>query len=186
MVTDHDEVSQWVKKYTKELYSYTQSKIFDQREVEDIVQNTFLAALESHHKYERKSKPKTWLFAILKNKIADFLRAKYKHANTILLDPVETCFDKNGAWEECHRPQNWPIEERLLDDPEFIKVIRSCISNLPSKWSSAIQLKYLHEQNSTTICDSLKITMVNYWQMIHRAKVMLRLCVESNWVKPSE
>lgn len=184
MINDQNEIAQWVELYTKDLYSYTQSKISNQQAVEDIVQNTFLAALESYRKFERESNPKTWLFAILKNKIADFLRSKYKEANiNIALNPLEICFDENGAWEECHRPKNWHIEEQVLDNPEFMQVLRSCLDNLPSKWSSAIQLKYLHEQSSQNICNDLNISMVNYWQMIHRAKVMLRLCVESNWLK---
>ncbi len=112
---------------------------------------------------------------------------KYKQAEIkIPLDPLEICFDKDGAWQNCHRPRKWHKEELLLDNPEFRQVLRNCLSNLPSKWSTAIQLKYLHAQSSKNICNDLKITMVNYWQMIHRAKVMLRLCVESNWLKPRE
>ena len=177
-------MTEWVKIYTKELYAFTQTRIADVQSAEDIVQNTFLAALESYPRFERKSNPRTWLFAILKNKIADFLRQKYKDAEMkVSIDPLDICFDEDGSWRECHRPNKWHIDEELLDDAAFLEVLKNCFSHLPSKWSSAVQLKYVYEHSSKEICNELQITLANFWQMIHRAKVMLRFCLESNWLK---
>ena len=49
MVAATDEISSWVKAYTADLYAYTLSKVKNKLSAEDIVQNTFLAALESLH-----------------------------------------------------------------------------------------------------------------------------------------
>ncbi len=183
MIADKNEITTWVKAYTRDLYAYTQSKIPDKEAAEDIVQNTFLAAVESYSKFRHDSNPKTWLFAILKNKIADYLRQKYKQTDiNQSFDPLEICFDKDGSWNPCHKPEHWLFdEEELLDNPEFNQVLKNCVEHLPAKWSSAVQLKYFYEDNSNEICDRLKITLTNFWQMIHRAKVMLRFCLESNW-----
>lgn len=184
MMADQKEITEWVKIYTNDMYAYTESKIPDKESAEDIVQNTFLAALEAYPKFERKSNPKTWLFAILKNKIADFLRQKYKDAEAkISADPLDICFDKYGAWRDCHKPKDWHIEEELLDNAQFNLALENCFRSLPAKWSSAVQLKYFYEHNSKEICDKLDITLSNLWQMIHRAKVMLRFCIETNWLK---
>lgn len=180
-----EEVTHWVKTYTKELYQFAESRISNREIIDDILQNTFLAAFEGYSKFEGKSNPKTWLFAILKNKIADYFREKYKKSKIQeQFDPLEVCFDKYGSWEPCHRPTDWAIEEQeLLDNPDFNLILKGCFEKLPAKWASAIQLKYLSETTSKSICENLGITLANYWQTIHRARVMLRFCIESNWFK---
>ncbi len=185
MVADKNEIATWVKVYTVDLFTYTIAKVSNKEAAEDIVQNTFLAAVESYSKFKHESNPKTWLFAILKNKIADYFRRKYKQTDiNQSFDPLEICFDKDGSWNPCHKPEHWQFdEEELLDNQQFNLVLKSCFEHLPAKWSSAVQLKYFYEDNSTEICDRLKITQTNFWQMIHRAKVMLRFCLESNWFK---
>jgi len=187
-MTDKNEIPTWVKAYTKDLFAYTISKVPDKESADDIVQNTFLSAVEGYSKFKHQSNPKTWLFAILKNKIADHLRNKYKKAginNTF--DPLEICFDEDGWWKPCHRPDDWNIDEQqLLDNPEFNRVLKSCVDHLPAKWSSAVQLKFFYEENSGEICEQLKISVTNFWQMIHRAKVMLRYCLENNWFKKQD
>lgn len=182
-----EQIADWVKIYTKELYAYTASKVSDRELLDDIVQNTFLAALEGYSRFEGKSNPKTWLFAILKNKIADYFREKYKRSGAKeQFNPLDECFDQYGSWEPCHRPQDWETDEQeLLDNPEFNDVLKNCFDKLPGKWSAAIELKYLSDYNSKDICENLGISMANYWQTIHRAKVMLRFCIESSWFKRS-
>jgi RNA polymerase sigma-70 factor (ECF subfamily) len=184
MDTVTSEISSWVKLYTNEMYHYTVLKVTNKETAEDIVQNTFLAAIESYPKFKHQSNSKTWLYAILKNKIADYLRHKYKESSTIQpMDPLNICFDENGTWRDCHRPIDWHNEEQLLDNPQFNSILKNCFENLPQKWSSAVQLKYFYEHNSKVICNDLNITPANFWQMIHRAKVMLRFCLETNWFK---
>lgn len=184
METANLEISSWVKLYTNEMYHYTFLKVNNKEAAEDIVQNTFLAAIESYLKFKHESSSKTWLYAILKNKIADYLRNKYKESSTIeSIDPLNICFDENGTWRDCHKPKHWLIEEELLDNPLFNSILQKCFENLPQKWSFAVQLKYLYEHNSKDICNDLNITLANLWQMIHRAKVLLRFCLETNWFK---
>ena len=59
--------------------------------------------------------------------------------------------------------------------------LKECISNLPEKWNLAISYKYFSNQKTEVICQELGITTSNYWQIIHRAKLLLKKCVESKW-----
>ncbi|MGI8581930.1 MAG: RNA polymerase sigma factor, partial [Chitinophagaceae bacterium] len=72
------EISSWVKTYTKDLLTYTISKVHQNELAEDLVQDTFLSAYQSYENYKGRSNVKTWLFSILKHKIADHYRSKYK------------------------------------------------------------------------------------------------------------
>ena len=173
----------WVKIYSKDLYAYTISKI-DQKEVaEDIVQDTFLSAHQSYENFKGNSNVKTWLFSILKNKIADYYRNKYKSNTESSSGIIEKYFDENHHWKPAYRPLDWGNEKELLDDPDFAKALKECFEKLTQQGPIAVRLKYLEEQNAETICSKLEISKTNYWQIIHRAKLQLRNCLELKWFR---
>lgn len=172
-----------VKLYTKDLFSYTLSKVRQKEIAEDLVQEVFIAAYQSYDKYEGKSNTKTWLFAILKHKIADYYRFTYKKSAEVSVSVVENFFDENQRWKAEYRPTDWGNEKELLDDPEFQKTLKNCLEKLPQKWSSAVRLKYLEDHDADGICNQLEITKPNFWQIIHRAKLQLRNCLELKWFK---
>src|ERR1700752_3746381 len=72
---------QWVKAHADYLYAYTLSRINNEEQAKDLVQETFLAALEKADKFEGKSSERTWLTAILKNKIIDIYRKRSSGLN---------------------------------------------------------------------------------------------------------
>lgn len=183
MDTVKDDIILLVQLHTKELFSYTVSKVQQREIAEDLVQETFIAAYQSYHKYEGKSNAKTWLFSILKHKIADHYRATYKKSAEISFGTVELFFDENQSWKPEYRPTDWGKESELLDDIEFQKTLKRCLENLPEKWSSAVRLKYLEDHNADGICNQLEISKPNFWQIIHRAKLQLRNCLELKWFK---
>jgi RNA polymerase sigma-70 factor (ECF subfamily) len=178
-----EEISTWVKIYTKDLFSYTITKVHQKEIAEDLVQDAFLSAYQSYENYKGKSNVKTWLFSILKHKIADYFRSKYKSSTEVSSDLIDKFFDGNHRWKPECRPQHWTEEKELLDDPEFSKALNDCFNKLPDKWSYAVQLKFLEEHNSKIICSKLEITTSNFWQIIHRAKLHLRNCLELKWFK---
>ncbi len=183
MNTAKDDIISWVKIYTKDLFNYTLTKVEQKEIAEDLVQETFLSAHQSYTNYKGKSNAKTWLFAILKNKIADHYRSKYRNASEVSTSVVEQFFDENDRWKPEYKPTAWINETELLDDPEFSKTFKNCIKNLPEKWSSAVQLKYLKDHHTNIICSELEISPSNFWQIIHRAKLQLRNCLELKWFK---
>ncbi len=172
-----------VKTHTKELYAFTMAKVGQKEIAEDIVQETFLSAFQSYDNFQNKSSAKTWLFSILKHKIADHFRLQYKRGNEVSPDIIEKFFDENHRWKPEYRPKQWTEVDHLLDDPAFSKTLSDCLKALPDKWSSAIQLKYLEETESKEICSQLEITTSNFWQIIHRAKLQLRNCLDIKWFK---
>ena len=186
-------IEEWVKNYSDDLYRWALHKTSDKETAEDLVQEAFLAACRSLNSFQGKSQPKAWLIAILNNKIADHHRKQFKVAtiNTSQLngqpdgeDAPSDFFDSKGAWKPGARPSGrQEIEKHLLDDPEFLKVLGGCLKKLPGKWSAAIHLKYMEEKGGKEICQELRIAPTNFWQILHRAKIQLRACLEQNWFK---
>lgn len=178
-------IRNWVVAYTDRLYSYAYYKINDKELSEDLVQDTFVVAVESIGKFQHKAEPYTWLMGILKIKIASYFRQAYKKSEAISnpTDPsLSYFFDNEGSWIADQAPQAWNDETtNLLDDASFNAVMAGCRKKLPPKWDAILQLKFMHQKKSEIVCQELEITTTNLWQMMHRAKLQLRKCLETNW-----
>ena len=181
----------WVELHSDKMYSWALYKTNSKETAEDLVQETFMIAFQSFNKFEGKSDPKTWLFGILNHKIADHFRKIYRHTvvNESDRNPeagkdfLDTFFDANGSWIKEQRPKQWDEDLQLPDNPEFLNTLQVCMGKLPLKWSAAINLKYLEEKKGEIICQELEITPTNFWQILHRAKLQLRKCLEVHWFK---
>lgn len=178
-------VARWVHEFSDEMYTWTSHKISDKGAAEDLVQETFISAFQSFEKFQNKSSPKTWLFAILKNKIFDYYRQNIKLVSLSDEDQnkeLENLFDNDDQWKNESRPQEWDMDDKnLLDDAEFGGILQNCLEKLPTQWLSCIQLKYIGIKEGEEICQVLGLTSSNYWQILHRAKLQVRICLEKNW-----
>lgn len=182
MVQEKSTLSDWVNSYTDDMYSWAFHKVSDSELAQDLVQDTFLAAAEKIDGFKGDSSPKTWLFSILNNKIVDVYRKKSKKPVTIENQSFSKFFDKNGSWNKEYQPKIWDEEEEsLLDSLDFQKILQQCLNALPEKWSLCVKLKYLSGKKGEEICQEVGITTTNFWQIVHRAKLQLRDCVETNW-----
>lgn len=176
-------LSEWVEKYTDNMYSWAFHKVSNAELAADLVQDTFLAATEKMDSFKGNSSPKTWLFSILNNKIIDYYRKKINKADPHENETLIRFFEASGDWQESSKPRNWNLndEEHLLDNDEFQHILKNCLDALPEKWNLCVKLKYLSGKGGEEICQELEISTSNYWQIIHRAKLQLRDCVGSNW-----
>lgn len=180
----------WVNNYSDELYGYAMNKTSKPELSEDLVQETFFAALKSMDNFKGLSSERTWLFTILKFKIADYYRkasTKFEFSNTKLgkddgNSHVDNYFDEGGNWEDKYSPKNWSVDySQTLENKELASALNACIEKLPNNQKQLILLKLVEEEETEKVCKELNITATNYWVIIHRAKLQLRACLEINW-----
>lgn len=179
----------WVSRYADYLYSYAAFRIKDQDLARDLVQDTFLAALERREKFEGRSSEKTWLTAILKNKIIDVYRSRSsgfgKDVVQASIDaPDEDFFNQDdGHWNDQHGPAELGIEAHdALENKEFERILEACMNKLPALWLSVFSMKHIDDETTGYICDKLKLSSSNFWVIIHRTKVNLRSCLQKHWI----
>jgi RNA polymerase sigma-70 factor (ECF subfamily) len=178
----------WVKAYADYLYAFAITRVNDEDLAKDLVQETFLAALQRAAGFEGKSSERTWLTAILKNKIIDVYRKKSSGLNKVDVTTAEQqqqdFFDADtGHWEAKHAPVLFGIEATdPLHNKEFNAVLQLCMQKLPALWMSVFTMKHLDDATSESICAELKISPNNFWVIIHRAKLNLRACLQKNWI----
>ena len=183
-ITVNIDISDWVYDYGDDLFRYAFSKIRKKEVAEDLVQDTFVVAHTKIHSFEGNSSVKTWLIAILKNKIADYYRKQIKENLTDKeLDVNVSSFDVNGGWKEDKKPFSFEDTSHLLDNELFVKVFYDCIDALPKLWSGVVRLKYINPTKSKEICKELNISESNLWQIVHRSKLKLKDCLDVNWIK---
>jgi RNA polymerase sigma-70 factor (TIGR02943 family) len=177
----------WVDVHADYLYAYALTRLADEEQVRDLVQETFLAALERINNFEGRSSERTWLTAILKNKIIDVYRKKSRmgERKSIGASENETEFfdpDLNN-WKQEHWPQPLGVEENdPLHNKELNRVLQSCMKKLPPLWLAVFTMKHMDDESKETICAELKVSDANFWVIIHRAKVNLRSCLQKIWI----
>lgn len=184
--TDQGELTKWVRQYTGELFAWALKKGADRQLAEDLVQDTFLAAAENLASFRGGSQPKTWLVGILKNKMADHYRSllRGRLGQPLAGEDLVDHFKKNGHWSRNARPQSWREEpQQLMNVPAFNHIFDQCIDHLPDIMQACIRLKFLDEKKGEEICQELGISNTNYWQLVRRAKLQLRDCLEQNWFR---
>lgn len=180
----------WVDEHGDYLFKFALVRLKDPSKAEDMVQETFLAALKGGSSFSGRSGEKSWLVGILKNKICDYFRkASRETAFTDLefyADGERESFVPEGvsagAWHPHLGPLEWSATAGAgLDSEAFWKTYHNCAGKLPKNVSAVFSLREMDGVESREICAMLNISESNLWVMLHRARMALRRCLEINW-----
>ena len=179
----------WVDLYGDYLFKFALMRLRDAARAEDAVQETFLAALKGGKTFAGRSAEKSWLVGILKNKICDHYRRASRETS---FTDMEFYSDEDGdrfvadgqfkdGWIHELGPQEWTSPGASLDSEAFWKTFHDCSSKLPKNVSAVFSLREVDGVESKEICALLNISENNLWVMLHRARMALRRCLETNW-----
>jgi len=182
----------WVDQYADYLFNYAVVRLSDPEKAADVVQETFLSALKGQHTFRGNSTEKTWLTSILKRKIIDIYRKNSSNRESNLQDITDSFEDndyfdyygiKKGHWKEEKMPHsNSLMPEGEVENNELREILEKCIAALPENLAAVFVMKMIDDATSEEICKELDITPSNVWVMMHRARLKLRGCIESNWI----
>jgi RNA polymerase sigma-70 factor (ECF subfamily) len=184
-----DNPETWVDEYGDFLYRFALSRVKDPSVAEDLVQETFLAALRSRENFKGRSAGRTWLIAILKHKIVDYIRKKIREPASdkieSLSDLADSDFSDKGEWQI--RPSKWAINPgKIYEQKEFLDVLYRCLAELPERLSEAFMLREMDGLSTEEVCNVLDITATNCWVMLYRARMSLRGCLENKWLSAGQ
>ncbi|HLP31987.1 MAG TPA: sigma-70 family RNA polymerase sigma factor [Bacteroidia bacterium] len=178
----------WLEKYGDYLYSLAMLKTGKKEVSEDLVQDTFVSAFGAIDSFRGGSAEKTWLVSILQNKITDYYRKKdvLKDSDDYL-QQTDTTFYSNffdtesGHWNTGYASNEWLVTDNPSEQKEFYTVLHKCIEKMPAKLSGVFLSKFMDENTSENICKEMNLSPSNYWVIIHRAKLLMKNCLELNW-----
>ena len=174
----------WVDQHGDFLCRYALSRLGDRTIAEDLVQETFLAALRAEKNFSGRSAERTWFVGILKHKIIDHLRRQTRERQVSAVNSSgemgEELFDKNGWWRV--KPANWAGNpSNLLEKKEFWEAFRHCLESLPQRLHAVFSLREIEDLSTEEVCKALEITPGNLGVLLFRARMGLRRCLEINW-----
>jgi RNA polymerase sigma-70 factor (ECF subfamily) len=146
-----------VKRYSADIGVLANRLLGWPGEVEDVVQDIFLAAFVGLKKFRGQCHLKSWLFTITINKCRSY---RYK----------QMLWRRKNIQKV---PLNRPAVSELMDSETFNRV-RQAITALPAKYREPIVLRYLQELSISESSRILGISENSLQVRLNRAKQRLR------------
>ena len=173
-----------IQQHRAYLLRYAVLQLRNPEQAEDVVQETLLAALEGRARFAGGSSLKTWLTGILKHKILDAIRRKSREqplapAGDDDHDAVDALFKQDGHWQQM--PATWGDPEQALENRKFWEIFELCARLLPERTARLYMLREVMEMTTEEICQEFGITPTNLWVILHRARLVLRECLDIKW-----
>ncbi len=175
----------------RDMLRFARMQLRDGGAAEDMVQEALMAAMSSAKRFEGRAAFKTWMFAILRNKIVDHIRASSREicASALIgragedaeLEDFDVLFDRRGFWNPDDRPATWSDPEASFEQAAFWAVFDICMNNLPEHIARVYTMREFLELETAEICARLGITSSNCFVILHRARLGLRECLENRW-----
>jgi RNA polymerase sigma-70 factor (TIGR02943 family) len=171
-----------------QMLKFATLQLSDSHLAEDAVQEALIGALRNAKTFAGQAALKTWIFAILKNKIADVLRQKQRlvYAGSLRQEDEEKedfseLFNQKGMWQPDERPAGWGNPQDALHQSQFWLTFETCLEGLPGQQARVFMMREFIELDSDEICSTVGISTSNLNVMLHRARLRLRECLENRW-----
>lgn len=122
---------QLYRNYFQAVKMYVMNRTRCEEDAEEIVQDVFLAAIESMGIFGQRSRLISWLYGIARHEISDYYRKK--RVRTVLTSKVPFLFEMLGD-------ENWEEKYDKITVNEQIKVV---LDRLFPRYAKALKMKYL-------------------------------------------
>ncbi len=154
-----DAYVQIIEKYNSQVYALANRLLGWPCQVEDIVQDVFLAVLINQRKFKANSSIRTWLFTITVNKCRSW---KYRRL-------LWRKFSANHSYQN-----KAPSTSEHFEQQEKIEQIRNAVQKLPFKYRQVVVLRYLNELDTAEITEILGISNSALKTRLSRARTLLK------------
>jgi RNA polymerase sigma-70 factor (ECF subfamily) len=174
----------WPELYGDILYRHALFRLRDGMLAEEMVQETFLAALKARERFSGASSEKTWLIGILKHKIVDHIRKAVREEprqEEETFEPLENeSFDGRGHWKIDVR--RWNDPDASLEQRQFWQTLEMCVARLPKRLATLFILREIDGLDSEAVCKEMALSSTNnLWTMLSRMRMRLRQCLTQHW-----
>ncbi len=170
-----------------QMIKFAQLHLGDRHLAEDAVQEALAGAWSGAQRFGGRAAIKTWVFAILKNKVADLLRHKQRmvDASSLMKEDEEQAmsdlFDERGHWLQDSKPTAWHCPEASLEQQQFWAVLEVCLDGMPPAQARVFMMREFMGFESDEICTTVSVSSSNLFVLLHRARLRLRECLNQRW-----
>lgn len=151
------------KRYYVPIGQFFANKV--ESDVEELVQSTFLACVTRRDHFRRQSSFRTYLFAIARYSLYDYLRKQKRHAGKF--DPHVTSLRDLGT-----TPRT-----RIARRERHAQLLQA-LCTLPLDTQILLELYYWEKMDNAALAQVFEIEMVSVRSRLHRARARLRARME--------
>jgi len=146
------------------LTAYALRRVGDTGLAEDLVQDTFVAALGAANGFRGDASLRTWLTGILKHRIADSYRAPERAEQSLEEGEADVA--------EIAAPDADPATD--FERTRLREALQRQLARLPARAARAFELAELEGRDAAEVSRLLGVTTHNVWDMVRRARKALR------------
>lgn len=147
---DRQALAQLWDKITPKLFGYLVNTLKDKILAEDILQNTWLKAMEALPKFQpEKTGISPWLFAIARNECRQHWR--------------------KAKWEEPIDDNPANLNKAIINEPRDVLMVEQILSRLSEDDCQILRLKYIADLPIKDIAQTLNLNSIAVRVRLHRA-----------------
>ncbi len=177
---DSAAIEEFYTTYRNKLYSLILEQLGqDEATAEDLVQDVFVAALDSLDKFRGDSQLYTWLRSIALHKINDLYRRQARHPRA-----KEPSDEDDGSTDLEHIGNGQPPASAQMEDEEVRQSVHQALADLPQDYQQVLVLKYLKDMPVLAISQVMGRSPKAVEGLLSRARKAMRDSLEANNHKP--
>jgi RNA polymerase sigma-70 factor (ECF subfamily) len=173
---------QLVAWYQTSLIRLARAYVRSRAVAEEVVQDTWLAALRAIHRFEGRAPLKSWLCGILVRRARTTATREARHDRAQPAAAPERFRGLEDPWPGhwAAAPRPWgESPERLVLRAELRQILERAIRALPQRQRVVITLRDVEGMSAEDACNILGLSETNQRVLLHRARTRVRAAVEA-------
>jgi RNA polymerase sigma-70 factor (ECF subfamily) len=168
---DNKAVEKLYRHYQASLFAFIRLRVRDDSAAEEILNDTFMIAIQKPEQYTGDSTYKTWLCGIAKNVCGTWMRKQQSGINKSTVDVEEEIFENLAD-------PNWGILEQI-ETRERDEIMRECIDALPETHREAFYWTWFEEESMESVAERLDCPVGTIKSRLFNARAKIADCVRN-------
>ena len=164
---DRDAYRGLVREYGPAIRAFLAAHLSQPDAVDDLAQETFIAAFESLSRFDLDAELGSWLKGIARNKLLMHLRRRYQHGEALerlKAEAVQVVFEETCRLQEA-------------DGAPSLDRLRHCLDKLPPRLLGVVRSRYFDRERVSSIASKLGTTATAISSLLFRGRKELETCL---------
>lgn len=178
---DYNAFDTLVNRYEQRIYRLAMNIVRQRQDAEDVVQASFMKALENLKGFRGEAAFGTWLRRIAVNTALKLLRKRRGFSLEQATEPDET-----GRIAHPQIIADWREDlEKNIEQRELKKILENAINQLDEKYRLVFVLRDIEELSTAEAAEAMQISQANVKVRLLRARLMLRELLTEAFADPN-